>query len=361
VVDCWFESAEWSGPEAPPKWKQALLMGRNPAALARLREATRASEAKAWLCHNQIPVASFGLYREARDLGVPVIQYCHNFRPFSVSGTLWANGKLCPAGLQGRDWPEIRAGAWQGSILKTAILAWHFRRLKRSGDLDAVRHWITNSEFVRDRFVEAGLPAAKVTAMRYFFNARPAPPPPKDEGYYLFLGRLVEEKGVRTLLNGWGRLERELGKACPRLVIGGTGALSAEVAEAAKRSAAIDYLGFVSGEKKQALIDGCRAMLGPSIWWEPLGIITYEAYDAGKPMLAAASGGLTETVRDGVTGFHHEPGNAASLAESVRKLENLDAAARRAMGAEGREWLLREASPALWRDGFSEILEKCAS
>jgi hypothetical protein len=182
VVDCWFESADWTGPGAPPKWKQALLMGRNPASLARLRKASQDCGAKAWLCHNQIPVASFGLYREALDLGVPVIQYCHNFRPFSVSGTLWANGKVCPQGLQGRSWPEVKAGAWQGSVLKSAILAWHFRRLKRSGDLEAVKHWITNSEFVRDRFVEAGLPAAKVTALRNFHVARPQAPAWRDAG-----------------------------------------------------------------------------------------------------------------------------------------------------------------------------------
>ncbi len=47
-------------------------------------------------------------------------------------------------------------------------------------------------------------------------------------------------------------------------------------------------------------------MLAPSVWWEPLGLVTYEAYDYGKPMLAARSGGLSETVVAGLTGFLHE-------------------------------------------------------
>jgi glycosyltransferase involved in cell wall biosynthesis len=191
--------------------------------------------------------------------------------------------------------------------------------------------------------------------------ARPQAPAWRDAGHYLFLSRLVEEKGVRTLLQAWRCLEGELGARCPRLVIGGTGALEGEVVEAARRSEAIEFCGFVSGGKKRELVDACRAMLGPSIWWEPLGLVTYEAYDAGKPMLAAASGGLIETVRDGITGFHHVPGDAESLAESVRKLEARSESERRAMGAEGRDWLLREASPVRWRERFSEILEKCAA
>ncbi|NIP95587.1 MAG: glycosyltransferase family 4 protein, partial [Akkermansiaceae bacterium] len=99
----------------------------------------------------------------------------------------------------------------------------------------------------------------------------------------------------------------------------------------------------------------------PSVWWEPLGLVTYESYDAAKPMLAAASGGLTETVKDGETGLLHQPGDAASLADSVRKMEGRDEEQRREMGRRGRNWLLSEASPARWKRRFSEILENCLS
>ncbi|NIP96389.1 MAG: glycosyltransferase family 4 protein, partial [Akkermansiaceae bacterium] len=65
--------------------------------------------------------------------------------------------------------------------------------------------------------------------------------------------------------------------------------LEGEVRAAADGSRTIGFPGFVKGDEKRALIDGCRAMLGPSVWWEPLGLVTYESYDAAKPMLAAAS------------------------------------------------------------------------
>jgi len=358
IEKCWFDSREWDEPGAPGKLRQAGLIGNNPSSRERLREASKRAGASTWLVHNVVPVASFGVYREAAELGIPVLQYCHNFRPFSVSGTLWAKGMVCDAGLRRQFGPEVRAANWQGSRLKSAILAWHLQNLHRSGALENVKMWIAISEFVAGKFREAGVPAERVVALRHSWDARPDAPPRRDQGYYLFLSRLVEEKGVRPLLEAWALLERQLGDKCPRLVIGGTGPCEAEVLAASDGSERIDFVGFVAGDQKVDLVDGCRAMLGPSIWWEPLGLVTYEAYDAGKPMLAAASGGLTETVHEGETGFRHVPGDAVSLANSVRKLEELGAAGRHEMGAKGREWLLQEANPVRWRDRFSEILEK---
>ena len=63
-----------------------------------------------------------------------------------------------------------------------------------------------------------------------------------------------------------------------------------------------------------------------------------EAYDYAKPMLAAASGGLSETVLDGQTGFLHEPGGAGGLARDVQAMEMMSAEERRTMGALGRQW-----------------------
>ena len=85
---CTFRSADWRGADAPPAWRQALLMWRNPAALAQLTAQHHALQARAWLLHNVLPVGSAAVYSEALRLGVPVIQYIHSFRPYSVSGYL---------------------------------------------------------------------------------------------------------------------------------------------------------------------------------------------------------------------------------------------------------------------------------
>ncbi len=214
------------------------------------------------------------------------------------------------------------------------------------------------SGFLRDKLVQgAGVPVEKVFALRHSWDAMAEAPAIEDGGYYLFLGRLVEVKGVEMLLRAWETLEKRLGDKAPELWIGGEGPLEALVREASARGRKVRHLGLVEGNEKREAIRHCRAMLAPSLWWEPLGLVTYEAYDFAKPMLAAASGGLTETVVNGQTGFLHEQGNMDSLADSVLKIEAMSEMQRKTMGAAGRKWLLENAGVEEWKRRFSVIVQ----
>jgi glycosyltransferase involved in cell wall biosynthesis len=67
-----------------------------------------------------------------------------------------------------------------------------------------------------------------------------------------------------------------------------------------------------------------RAVLCPSDWDEPFGLVAAEAQAAGTPVVAFARGGLREIVDDAVTGFLVEPGNVEQAAAAVRSVETLD-------------------------------------
>jgi glycosyltransferase involved in cell wall biosynthesis len=357
-----FQSRAWKIRGAPSRLAQAWRMWDNPESRRRLRREVSALHPDALLFHNLIPVASFGLYQEARRLGVPVIQYIHNFRPFSPSGTLWHGGRVRDEALHGNSWPEVIGRSWERSFTKTALLAIQLHRLRSSGWLDTVDHWIAVSDFMRGKFIEAGIPENKISTLRHCWTPRTEDTPiPTDQGYYLFLGRLVPEKGVGLLLETWKRLERLLGTDCPKLVIAGTGPEESKVIATAKASKRLEFAGFVSGEAKARLLNGCRAVLAPSAWWEPLGLIVYEAYDHAKPVIAARSGGLVETVREGEGGFLHEPGDASSLTEAITRLEKMKPEERSAMGRAGRKWLLEQASPETWKAGFERIVENVSN
>ena len=190
--------------------------------------------------------------------------------------------------------------------------------------------------------------------MPHCWTPRPDPSS-RDEGYFLFLGRLITAKGVQVLFDAWRCVEEALGEEAPRLIIGGAGPLEAKVSAACAASRRVEFAGLVSGQRKSDLIAGCAAMLAPSLWWEPLGLVTYEAYDYGKPMLAARSGGLTETVIDGSTGLLHTPGDAKELADQVIRLHR-NPGLRQQMGLRGRSWLIQNASEALWRERFQKVI-----
>lgn len=352
-----FQSRAWTERGRPNRLRQAFLIRDNPVSRRQLRLEVERSRPDALIFHNILPVGSLGLYDEAEELGLPIFQYIHNFRPFSPSGTLWSHRRVHDDALGGAVWPEILHAAWEGSTLKTALLAWHLRHFVTGGGLERVHHWIAVSDFMRSKFIDAGIPASKITTLRHCWH--PGPCPPQEEGdYYLFLGRIVSEKGVGTLIDAWKLLRERLGAACPRLIIAGTGSEEARIHREASRLDRVESVGFVSGNAKQQLIARARAVVVPSIWWEPLGLTVYEAYEHRRPVLAAASGGLTETVRHGRTGYLHEPGNPEDLTESIIRIEDDGPELRSRMGGAGRAWLEEEASPDLWRVALSELIRR---
>jgi glycosyltransferase involved in cell wall biosynthesis len=357
VERCFFESRDWTRPGAPGKVGQLRRTFYNPESRAKFESTCENLKPDVALFHNPYPVGSPSLYHAAQARGLPVIQYMHNFRPFSVDGTLYANGVFMEEALRGNFWREVRAGAWQGSKLKSAIMALVLRRLHRSGWLDNVKAWVCISEFLRDKLVHgARLSSGRVHALRHSWDAMPQAPAAEDGGYYLFLGRLIEAKGIEMLVESWRIVEEGMGAKAPELWIGGEGAMEGIVRAAAQRTPKVKFLGQIQGKEKHDAIRGCRAMLAPSIWWEPLGLVTYEAYDFAKPMLAARSGGLIETIVHGETGLLHEPGNSMNFALDVCEIEKMTPDQRAAMGATGRQWLLANTGVEEWKRKFNGLL-----
>ncbi len=361
VSRCLFDSGDWQGRGVAGALKQARLLFGNPKSENLLQCCIETERPRVALFHNIYPVGSPTLYRRAQTARLPVIQYLHNFRPFSVSGTLYAKGRILADSLSGHFGPEVRHGSWQGSVIKSALFALMLKRLHRSGWLRVVRKWIAISDFMRERLIERGFSPDSIHTLRHAWDPMPQTPPAEDAGFYLFLGRLVEEKGVLPLLEAWRELERLLGRQTPVLKIAGDGPLASQANQAAAENPHVEMLGHVNGQAKEDLLRRCRAVVAPSLWWEPLGIVVYEAYDHAKPMLAARAGGLGETVSHGRTGLLHEPGAAGEILRDVRALEAMSADERAALGRNGRDWLLREASPERWRQSFDEILNEAVA
>jgi glycosyltransferase involved in cell wall biosynthesis len=85
-----------------------------------------------------------------------------------------------------------------------------------------------------------------------------------------------------------------------------------------------------------AVWEACDVAVVPSTAPEPFGLVAVEAMAAGKPVVAAAHGGLLDIVEDGNTGLLVPPGDAAALAGALSRLAD-DEGLRRRMGDAGRE------------------------
>jgi glycosyltransferase involved in cell wall biosynthesis len=144
-----------------------------------------------------------------------------------------------------------------------------------------------------------------------------APGEPGDA--LLLVTELVPHKRVEVALEAARRV------GVPIQVVG------AGPAYAALREAypEVSFLGRVDDEQLAALYAAARAVVITSI--EEFGITAVEAQAAGRPVLAARSGGALETVIDGETGVLAEPGDVSAFAEAIETLGRLDFDPRKAV------------------------------
>ncbi|MEM0970426.1 MAG: glycosyltransferase family 4 protein, partial [Verrucomicrobiota bacterium] len=357
VEAVFFDSRHWKKESIALRILQPIRMLWNPQAIKETTEVIKTFEPDVILVHNLFPVGSLGLYRLLVRSPIPVCQFVHNFRPFSINGYCWGDGKILAEGLNGNFLPEIRCGSWQASKLKTLWFGLVLKFGHWFGVWKSIDRWIAVSEFMARSFRQAGLADETVVSLRTYWKPSEGlrhcrENMPKN---VLFLGRLAEQKGIHVLLEAWQ--EVEICHPDARLIIAGEGPLEGPVRDASQRSKSIEYLGFVDRERKFDLLRSTGCLVVPSVWWEPLGMVVYEAYEFAVPVAAAASGGLQEIVHHDHTGLRHQPGNSRELAAHlIELLGDPEKSAR--LGKAGREWLLEEASEASWKRTLDRVLQE---
>ncbi len=154
----------------------------------------------------------------------------------------------------------------------------------------------------------------------------------REEFLWLAAGRLEPVKDYPTLLEAFARLP-----ATARLAIAGGGALIGELLGAASQlgiTRRVRFLGFVPDvERWMQAADGFVL----SSRWEGLPMAALEAAACALPAAATDVGGVREVVVPGETGFLAPPGDQGALAAAMRRLMELSAEERAAMGQRARE------------------------
>lgn len=346
----WRASEEWTGVGAPARWRQGLLMWNNPGVLKDLRVLQERTGAEAWVMHNVLPVISLGVYRLARELGVPVIQWLHNYRPLSPGGGLSLGGRGLDPADRWLGWKEAWAGTWRGRMA-TAMLVAGYERMRWRGDWSAVAAWVAVSDGMRDVFLRGGWRSDRIFTVRHAWDCREVGVSEGVGDYFLFLGRMLDLKGVRFLVELWEDPElRDI-----PLVMAGEGPLR-EALEG-RTGPAVRWTGYVVGEEKRALLRWARAVLFPCQWEEPLSTVAYEAYEHQRPMLSSDLGGMREVVMEGRTGRRLPAGDREAWKRAILDVWRQPDRARE-WGREGRRWLEANVSAGAWNRAFQGVLER---
>jgi glycosyltransferase involved in cell wall biosynthesis len=278
---------------------------------------------------------------------VPMLFTAHNHNAYCPSGTRYFSALQAPCdrtlSVAGCVWGHYAEGC--GSRRPQKV--WEgLRRAQQS--CAALKRYripvIANSDFVRTQFLRHGLPPEQVVTLRYGIREPVVPCPPLTEEVHrqqriLFLGRIVPDKGLDWLLESLNMMPGAL-----HLDIAGDGWYRPQVEQrctALGLGDRVTWHGWCSGAQLDGLFAQCLAVVFPSLWHEPAGIVTLEAYARHRAIIASAVGGIPEHVRPGETGLLVPVNDRNGLAAAIAQLAT-DCPQAVALGLAGRRWYEEE-------------------
>ncbi len=277
---------------------------------------------------------------EIRRRNIPIVQTMHEYRAVCPISLLYRDGHVCTDCHDRRYSQVVRHRCAGGSLTRSV---WNMAEMRMSDLLGAKRdiaRYLTISNYQRDRLVEMGMPADR---METIHHPVALPPPAADmpRDHVLFVGRLERYKGIFPLVDVARRLP------AIRFVFVGDGPDGEEVRAYAADLGNVEWLGAMQGDALAAVRAGAFCAVVPSLGPEPFGLTSIEALAHGLPVIASAIGGVAETVRDGVDGFHVAPGDIGMIADRIAILSASPALARR-MGEASRARAAHDFSPELY-------------
>lgn len=216
-----------------------------------------------------------GIWEVSRDLGLPVVHTLHDYELLCPRKSLYRHdGRRCRPSPVLCGYRTRRMSRWAGAVSEVVgvsdfVLQTHRGIFDRAGQT-VIRHPI--------------LPPA----------VRPLRPPGDRLRRIGYIGQMHVIKGIRPLISA----VPDLSARGVAVSMAGIGRHAWEAAEAAQRLPGLEYLGLVTGARKEEFFESCDAGIVPSVWDEPGGP-TYTAVEwlaGGRPLLSSSRGGLGESL-----------------------------------------------------------------
>lgn len=266
--------------------------------------------------HNTFPLISPAAYYAVKEAGAAVVQTLHNYRLLCPNGLFFRQGRVCEDCLgKPLPLPGVMHGCYRGDHAASAIVA---SMLGFHSCLGTWQHqidvFIVHSRFAMEKFIQGGLPAAKLVHKTNCLDRAPDAGSGKG-GYALFVGRLSVEKGLGVILEAW----RQLGGKMPLKILG-AGPMDGLVTAAMQEMPEIEWLGHRSLEDVYEVMGNAAVLVFPSEWYETLGRVAIEAFAKGTPIVASNIGAIAELIDHERTGLLFRPSDPQDLAAQINWL-----------------------------------------
>jgi glycosyltransferase involved in cell wall biosynthesis len=256
----------------------------------------------------------------------PIVFTAHNHSSYCPSGTKYfsTQHRICERNISylGCSWGKIVDGCGSRKPQRIINELQHSHEILKSLKTHKITA-IANSNYVREQLVKNGVPLEQTVTLYCGISIpQTATAPLTLEKHknqrILFVGRIVPDKGLEWLLKSLVHTDERIhldiageGWDRPRLEI---------LASKLGLNNRITWHGWCNSEKINTLYDECFAVIFPSVWPEPAGLVTLEAYARYRPVIASAVGGIPEHLQDRETGILIPSHDIKKLSDAITEL-----------------------------------------
>jgi len=261
--------------------------------------------------HNTFPLISPSLYGAADAMRIPVVQTLHNFRLICPQAMLLRHGRVCEDCVGHLPWRAVVHRCYRNSTAQSALTATMLTLHRWLGTWNKrVSRYIVLNNLCREKFMQGGLPAARLRIKPNFVRSTRVPHWEDRQGG-IFIGRLSAEKGITVLAQAMSALPTL------RIDVFGKGPMQAIV----ESTPGMQYGGFQSPAQLVDRLHKAAYLVAPSTGVESFGLVAIEAFCCGTPVIATRHGGLSDLIEHGKTGLLVPPGDANALKDAMRWAE----------------------------------------
>lgn len=256
------------------------------------------------------------ILKEIKKNGTYVVNTVHDLKVICPNYKMLNDGEICEKCKSDKFINCFKSKCIKGSTVNSmlnTIEAYTHRILK---SYDYVDKFICPSKFYMNKFIEFGIPKEKVVHIPNFVDVSKFNTNYEHEDYFVYFGRLSEEKGINTLIKSMKYVNKS------KLIIVGTGPIEKELKEfvVKEKIKNVEFVGFKTGNELENIIKKSRFIVIPSEWYEnaPMSIIEAMAY--GKAVLGSNIGGIPEFIEDNHTGMIFNTKDEIDLANKINYL-----------------------------------------
>jgi len=232
--------------------------------------------------HNIYPLISPTSYYICHANKVRIVQTIHNYKFMCPKNSLFRNGKMCELCVnKSFFYPSIVYGCYHHSQLASLIYSLSFAFHRLIGAFNLINLYIFPSPFTKDYYVDHfDIPTQKTLVLPHFVQVGNKISTERRIGnYFLYVGRLSEEKGVEELLSVVSTTPQH------SLVVVGGGPLLNSLRMKYSLYKNIQFVGELKHSLVAVYMRKSLAVIVPSKWYEVLPYVILEAISNKTPLL----------------------------------------------------------------------------